>query len=257
MDQFEESTLLIPSSKIFEGIVKCGNGINNVCEEIWKEIGHNKSVTDLVFENSQAWTRKFIELTMAIKFKGIVLGTGDLSELMLGWCTMFGDHASHYNVNCSVPKTLISDLILWKAFHSEKNLSDCLKSILNTKISPELLPAINDEISQDTEENVGPYDLNDFFSYYFIRFGFSPLKIYRLAIAAFIEQSKEPKYNKKEIKEWLLKFLNRFFNSQFKRNCVPDGPKLGSIGVSPRGDWRMPSDIDKEIWLKDLSEIDE
>jgi len=219
---------------------------------MFQNIGHNPDEHDLTYENVQAWARMYTELSLAAEKGGLVLGTGDLSELMLGWCTYLGDHASHYGINAGVPKTLISYLIAWTAEQvygeKEPEVRGILQSILVTPISPELLPpAADGSIAQRTEDKVGPYELHDFFGYYFVRFGFSPKRIVRLALAAFGD-----KYSIGEIKSWFRLFLTRFFRNQFKRSCLPDGPKVGLTCISPRGDWRMPSDADPTVWLQDL-----
>lgn len=236
--------------------------ITKIAEDIFEAIGHDKSETTLVFENVQAWSRKFVELSLATKFKGIVLGTGDLSELMLGWCTYMGDHGSHYAVNSGVPKTLISFLINWTAeviFVKEPAVQEILSDILLTPISPELLPPDGENITQVTEDLNGPYELHDFFGYYLIRFGYSPSRIARLALSAFNQQDIVPtkKYTIGEIKKWLGVFIKRFFANQFKRNFMPDGPKVGLTCLSPRGDWRMPSDAQVKAWLDDWQKIPE
>ena len=175
----------------------------------------------------------------------MVIGTGDLSELALGWATYNGDHMSMYGVNASVPKTLIRHIVAYEAAScSDQNLRRTLEDILETPVSPELLPAADGEISQRTEDLVGPYSLHDFFLYYAVRWAFPPSKIYRLACYAF-----EGSYAPDEIKKWLINFYRRFFAQQFKRSCLPDGPKVGSVTLSPRGDWRMPSDACADIWL--------
>ncbi|MEK7583968.1 MAG: NAD(+) synthase, partial [Patescibacteria group bacterium] len=208
----------------------------------------------LVFQNAQAWARKMIELAIACHKGAIVLGTGDLSELALGWCTMFGDHASHYGVNSGVPKTLISYLISWASdvvFKGDKKLQRCLRDILATPISPELEMAAEDgTIVQMTEQEIGPYELHDFTMYYLLRFGFSPSRICRMALHAF-----DGKYTIDEIKKWMRVFITRFFQTQVKRSCLPDGPKVGLVCVSPRGDWRMPSDALSDAWLRDLDMV--
>ena len=227
--------------------------IKPAVRQFFGDIGHSEDKKDLVYENTQAWTRKLEELATAAQVRGIVLGTGDLSELALGWCTMFGDHASHYGVNAGIPKTLISYLIRWTAdvvFEQEKAVRDVLLDILDTPISPELLPPREREIAQKTEEKIGPYELHDFFIYYFMRFGFSPSRIARMALHAF-----GGKYPLHEIKNWLRVFIVRFFQNQFKRNCLPEGPKVGMTCISPRGDWRMPSDASPAVWLADLERI--
>ena len=174
-------------------------------------------------------------------------GTGDLSELALGWATYNGDHMSMYGVNSSVPKTLVRHLVRHAAENLVPDLHDLLLDVLDTPVSPELLPPQNGEISQKTEQIVGPYDLHDFFLYYFVRFGFTPRKILRLAEHAFAGR-----FDRTTIKHWLTVFLKRFFSQQFKRSCLPDGPKVGSVTLSPRGDWRMPSDAQALVWLEEL-----
>ena len=182
---------------------------------------------------------------------GIVIGTGDLSELALGWATYNGDHMSMYGVNCSIPKTLVRHLVSYEADRNEGQLSDVLKDILDTPVSPELLPPAEDgTISQKTEDIVGPYELHDFFLYYTVRCGFSPKKIFRIAKTAFAGT-----YADEVILKWLRTFTRRFFSQQFKRSCLPDGPKVGSVTLSPRGDWRMPSDASAALWLKELDDI--
>lgn len=227
--------------------------IKPAVRQFFDDIEHSEDQKDLVYENTQAWTRKLEELATAAQVRGIVIGTGDLSELALGWCTMFGDHASHYGVNAGIPKTLISYLIRWTAdvvFEQDEVVRKVLLDILETPISPELLPPVDTEIAQKTEENIGPYELHDFFIYYFMRFGFSPSRIARMALHAFDE-----KYGLGEIKTWLRVFIVRFFQNQFKRNCLPEGPKVGMTCISPRGDWRMPSDASPAVWLEDLERI--
>ncbi len=207
-------------------------------------IGASIESQDVVFENAQARERTQILMDLANKYKGIVIGTGDLSEIALGWATFNGDHMSMYNVNAGVPKTLIRYIIDWYAsVVSDKKISSLLKDILATPISPELVSNSYNEITQKTEEIIGPFDLNDFFLYYFVRYGFSPEKILFLAEVAF-----DKVYSRLEILKWLNNFFNRFFVNQFKRSCMPDGPKVGSVDLSPRGSWRMPSDADGTIW---------
>lgn len=203
---------------------------------------------DLTFENVQARVR-----TLTLMSHGFVLGTGDLSELALGWCTYNGDHMSMYNVNCSIPKTLVKFLVEYVANNDESfsNVKDILLDVVDTEISPELLPPGKDgEIVQSTEDKLGPYELHDFFLSHFIRNGSSPTKIYHLACHAFRSD-----YDCEVIKKTLGIFFHRFFTNQFKRNCVPDGPKVGSVSLSPRGDWRMPSDADAKMWLKEVDEL--
>lgn len=224
-----------------------------VVQTIFAAIGHDPGEKNLTYQNTQSWTRKLIELAVACERGGINLGTGDLSELALGWCTMFGDHASHYNPNSGVPKTLISYLIRWAAdviFEKEEAVRSALLDILDTPISPELLPPKDGVITQKTEDFLGPYELHDFALHSFIRFGFTPYRIARLALAAF-----GGKYDLAEIKNALRIFITRFFQTQVKRSCLPDGPKVGLTALSPRGDWRMPSDADPSVWLEDLARV--
>ena len=191
--------------------------------------------------------RTLILMDVANQTNGLVIGTGDLSELALGWATYNGDHMSMYGVNCSVPKTLVKHLVRFEAARLGGECEEVLNDILNTEISPELLPPENGEISQKTEDLVGPYELHDFFLYYGIRRGFSPEKVKYLAEVAF-----KGDYEKATIDKWLKNFYKRFFAQQFKRSCVPDGVKVGSVSLSPRGDWRMPSDAVCAVWLDDL-----
>lgn len=212
------------------------------------DIGQDESVTDVTFENSQARERTQVIMDIANKTGGIVIGTGDLSELALGWATYNGDHMSMYGVNAGVPKTLVRHLVSYESANTEdKQLSEVLSDILATPVSPELLPPAEGEISQKTEDIVGPYELHDFFLYYMVRCGFPPQKILRIA-----EQSFSGRFDRDTIKKWLTVFLKRFFSQQFKRSCLPDGPKVGSVTLSPRGDWRMPSDACVKLWLENL-----
>ena len=216
------------------------------------DIGHDIGNHDVTYENSQARERTQILMDVANQVGGMVIGTGDLSELALGWCTYNGDHMSMYGVNAGVPKTLVQYLIhylaLLPAFSEQR---DTLIDIVETPISPELTPADNDgNIQQKTEDLVGPYELHDFFLYYHLRLGFRPSKIYMLAQHAFAN-----KYDDETIKHWLQTFCRRFFNQQFKRSCLPDGPKVGSVSLSPRGDWRMPSDAASTLWLKECESL--
>lgn len=212
-----------------------------------KDIGHDPKVYDVAYENIQARERTQILMDVANEVGGIVVGTGDLSELALGWCTYNGDHMSMYAVNNSIPKTLVKYLVRFVADSDEK-VKDILYDILDTPISPELLPPTEEgEIEQKTEDKIGPYELHDFFLYHFFRYGASLDKILFLAIKTF-----EPDYQEEEIKQWLKVFIKRFFSQQFKRNCLPDGPKVGTVSLSPRGDLRMPSDASVRSWLKDL-----
>jgi len=224
----------------------------------FKDIDHDISNHDVTYENSQARERTQILMDLANKYGGMVIGTGDLSELALGWATYNGDHMSMYAVNASVPKTLIKYLVRYVA-DSEVNekTKEALYDVIDTPISPELIPA--DElgnIKQKTEDLVGPYELHDFFLYNLMRFGFRPKKIFKLAQRAFDGSSSEAgKYDDETIKKWLQTFIRRFFNQQFKRSCLPDGPKVGSVTLSPRGDWRMPSDACSTIWLKEVESL--
>lgn len=218
----------------------------------FKDIEHDPNIHDVTYENSQARERTQILMDIANQVGGIVIGTGDLSELALGWATYNGDHMSMYGVNASIPKTLVRHLVAYEAaVTTDDKLSDVLLDVLDTPVSPELLPPEKDgTISQKTEDIVGPYELHDFFLYYVIRFGFSPKKIYRLACASF-----NGLYDNDTILKWLKKFYWRFFSQQFKRSCMPDGPKVGSVTLSPRGDWRMPSDACVNLWQKELDSI--
>jgi len=219
------------------------------CLQHFKDIGHDPEVHDVVFENVQARERTQILMDLANKAGGIVIGTGDLSELALGWSTYNGDHMSMYAINIGIPKTLVRYMVAWAAQEAYPRLRAVLEDILDTPVSPELLPHQEDEIVQKTEETVGPYELHDFFLYHFIKSGATPSKILLLAQIAFAGR-----YERAEIKKWLALFLRRFFSQQFKRSCLPDGPKVGTIALSPRGDWRMPSDAVVGVWLKELEE---
>ena len=228
--------------------------ISDAVNQHFKDIGHDPSVQDITYENSQARERTQILMDIANQENGLVVGTGDLSELALGWATYNGDHMSMYGVNASIPKTLVRHLVSYEAERTasiSQTLSKALEDIVATPVSPELLPPTEDgQISQKTEEQVGPYELHDFFLYYFIRFGFAPSKIYRLAVIAF-----EDVYDEYTIYKWEETFIKRFFAQQFKRSCLPDGPKVGTVTLSPRGDWRMPSDASRAIWLEDLQTV--
>ena len=219
----------------------------------FKDIGHDIDDHSVTFENAQARERTQVLMDIANRSGGLVIGTGDLSELALGWCTYNGDHMSMYAVNCSIPKTLVRYLVGYLARdNAEKDeaLHDVLEDILATPVSPELLPAVQGQISQRTEDLVGPYELHDFFLYYMLRWGFSPGKIYRLALYALGRQ-----YSREVILKWLKVFYRRFFSQQFKRSCVPDGPKVGTVALSPRGDWRMPSDASWTLWQAELEKL--
>ena len=219
--------------------------------QILQDIGHDTITQDVVFENAQARYRTTILMQKANQVGGIVIGTGDLSESALGWCTYNGDHMSHYNVNCGVPKTLVRFVVEWVANNEvQPAVARVLQSIVDTPISPELTMPQQGIIAQRTEEIVGPYELHDFFLFHMVRRGSSPGKIMYLAEQA--HGGAGGKYGSAEIEKWLRMFITRFFKSQFKRSAVPDGPKVGSVALSPRGDWRMPSDASPEQWLQDL-----
>ena len=226
--------------------------IEKAVRQHFADIGHDENNHDVTYENSQARERTQILMDMANQYNGMVIGTGDMSELALGWATYNGDHMSMYGVNASVPKTLVKYLVQWVAENGvDEDSKTTLLDIVDTPISPELIPADeNGEIKQKTEDLVGPYELHDFFLYYFLRFGFRPSKIYYLANIAF-----KGNYDEETIKKWLAIFFRRFFNQQFKRSCLPDGPKVGSISISPRGDWRMPSDANSAMWLKEIEAL--
>lgn len=224
--------------------------IIDACIQHFKDIGHDPEVKDLTFENVQARKRTQILMDIAYKENGLAIGTGNMSELALGWCTYNGDHMSMYALNAGITKTLVKALVAYAA-DTMPEASAILRDILDTPISPELLPPDeNGEIKQITEEFVGPYELHDFFLYYMLKYHFSPKKIVQLAETAF-----DGKYNIHEIKKWLGVFYRRFFSQQFKRSCLPDGPKICDISLSPRGDLKMPSDMYANIWLKELDEI--
>lgn len=214
----------------------------------FEDIGHDKKMKDITYENAQARERTKILMDIANEENGIVVGTGDLSELALGWCTYNGDHMSMYALNTSIPKTLVEYIIKWVADNSKEEYKNIINDILDTPISPELLPPDEkDNIEQKTEEQVGPYILHDFFLYHFLRYGAEPKKIYILACKTFKND-----FKKEDIKHWLQVFIKRFFTQQFKRNCMPDGPKVGTVSLSPRGDLRMPSDASYNIWLNNF-----
>ena len=222
------------------------------------DLGHDINVHDLTYENSQARERTQILMDAAGQMGGFVVGTGDLSELALGWATYNGDHMSMYGVNASIPKTLVKHLVSWAARNMAEASRTTLLDIVDTPISPELIPADeNGNIKQVTEDLVGPYELHDFFLYYVLRFGFRPQKIYYLACRAFDGTGNGTAYTNEVILKWLRTFFRRFFTQQFKRSCLPDGPKVGSCSLSPRGDWRMPSDASSDAWLADLETEDE
>ncbi len=235
------------------GVTTLEISIKEACEQHFKDIGHDIGIHDITYENAQARERTQILMDVANKENGIVIGTGDLSELALGWATYNGDHMSMYGVNSSIPKTLVKYIVKWYA--DEETTGEIQKALLDvfdTPVSPELLPPDKDgNISQYTEKSVGSYDLNDFFLYNVVRNGFEPAKIYFLARKAFKEE-----FSDEVILETLKKFYKRFFTQQFKRSCMPDGVKVGSVSLSPRGDWRMPSDASYELWLAQLNNME-
>ena len=227
--------------------------IANTVHSHFKDIGQDEQVLDVTFENGQARVRTLELMDTANRTGGLVVGTGDLSELALGWATYNGDHMSMYGVNAGVPKTLVRHLVRYEAdIAASAKLRRVLLDILDTPVSPELLPAKDGEIAQKTEDLVGPYELHDFYLYYVLRFGFGPAKIFRLAKAAFAGRAEYPD---EVLYRWLRNFYWRFFAQQFKRSCLPDGPKVGSVTLSPRGDWRMPSDAAAALWLAELEQI--
>ena len=228
--------------------------ISQAVRRHFADIGQSMENHDVTFENGQARERTQVLMDIANQTGGIVIGTGDLSELALGWCTYNGDHMSNYAVNAGIPKTLVRHLVSFISDDKEAEdpqLSTVLTDILDTPVSPELLPAVQGEISQRTEDLVGPYELHDFFLYYMLRWGFPPRKIFRLA-----EYALGRTYSRDVILKWLKVFYRRFFSQQFKRSCVPDGPKVGSAALSPRGDWRMPSDASAALWMAELETLE-
>ena len=241
------------------GITHIEINISEAVKLHFKDIDHDINVHDATYENSQARERTQILMDLANKYGGMVLGTGDLSELALGWCTYNGDHMSMYSVNASVPKTLIRPLVRRVAQDYDDHTRSILEDIVSTPISPELVPTDNDgNIAQKTEDLVGPYDLHDFFIFHLIKEGFPPAKIFTLACKAFAEgpyADGRPTFSRETIKKWLIVFLRRFFNQQFKRSCMPDGPKVGPVSFSPRGDWRMPSDAVARLWISEAEAI--
>lgn len=226
--------------------------IKDACLLHFRDIGHDPDIHDVTYENVQARERTQILMDYANKIRGLVIGTGDMSELALGWATYNGDHMSMYGVNASVPKTLVRYIIQWYAdYEADENIKRILHDILDTPISPELLPpSANGEIAQRTEDILGPYEAHDFFLYHVLRGGAAPAKIFYMARIAF-----EGIYSPEQLLGWLKVFFKRFFAQQFKRSCLPDGPKVGTVSLSPRGDWRMPSDASADVWMKELDEI--
>jgi NAD+ synthase (glutamine-hydrolysing) len=226
--------------------------IKEACIRHFKDIDHDMTVHDVTYENSQARERTQILMDVANRLGGLVIGTGDLSELALGWATYNGDHMSMYGVNSGVPKTLVRYLVGWAAHQLDEQSEKILTDILDTPVSPELLPFDEKgEIAQKTEDIVGPYELHDFFLYNFIRGGYRPAKILFLA-----EQAFRGSYDHATIRKWLEVFFRRFFSQQFKRSAMPDGPKVGSVTLSPRGDWRMPSDACNTLWMAELEKLE-
>jgi NAD+ synthase (glutamine-hydrolysing) len=226
--------------------------VSDACMLHFKDIGHDPNVHDLTYENTQARERTQILMDLANQLNGLVVGTGDMSELALGWATYNGDHISMYGVNAGIPKTLVRHLVTWIADNRiEESARETLADIIQTPVSPELLPLdAKGKITQFTEDLVGPYALHDFFLFYTLRYGFSPGKIYFLARQAFNDS-----YKNDEILRWMSVFFHRFFSQQFKRSCMPDGPKVGSVNLSPRGDWRMPSDACADLWLDEIKNL--
>lgn len=239
------------------GVTSMEISISDSVRQHFKDIGQDMAVHDVTYENSQARERTQILMDLSNKLGGMVVGTGDLSELALGWATYNGDHMSMYGVNAGIPKTLIKYLVEFVASKIDESSRSTLYDILDTPVSPELIPADeNGNISQKTEELVGPYELHDFFLYNILRFGFRPRKIFMLARRAFDGSHEGASfYDDDTIKKWLKTFLRRFFAQQFKRSCLPDGPKVGSVSLSPRGDWRMPSDASASLWLKECEQL--
>ncbi len=225
--------------------------IRDAVMQHFQDIGQDPDHHDVTYENAQARERTQVLMDLANKENGLVVGTGDMSELALGWATYNGDHMSMYAVNAGVPKTLVRHLIsVYGDIFRDEELKQVLTDILDTPVSPELLPPEEGKISQKTEDLVGPYELHDFFLYYMLRFGYRPAKIYRVAKAAFGDS-----YDDAAIHKWLTTFCRRFFAQQFKRSCLPDGPKVGSVALSPRGDWRMPSDANVDLWMEELEKV--
>ena len=224
--------------------------IGDSVSQHFQDIGHDPEIHDVTYENSQARERTQVLMDLSNQYGGLVIGTGDLSELALGWATFNGDHMSMYGVNCSIPKTLVRHLVYHAAVTGGGELCGLLKDVLDTPVSPELLPPVDGVIAQKTENIVGPYELHDFFLYYMLRFGFTPTKIFHMAQSAFAGT-----YDDGTIKKWMTVFYRRFFAQQFKRSCLPDGPKVGSVTLSPRGDWRMPSDASARLWLSEIEAL--
>ena len=231
--------------------------IKESCIQHFKDINHDVNIHDVTYENGQARERTQILMDIANQMNGLVIGTGDLSELALGWATYNGDHMSNYGVNASIPKTLVRQLVGWVAkTNKDITIQKTLNDIIDTPISPELVPADNEgNIKQKTEDLVGPYELHDFFLYYIVRYGFRPAKVFYLAQKAFGSNNMTLGYDEDTIKKWLTTFCRRFFTQQFKRSCMPDGPKVGSVSLSPRGDWCMPSDASYNMWINECEQL--
>lgn len=247
------------TDRTYQNALKLAKSLGTTLKEIsivkavkqhFKDIGHDENVQDITYENGQARERTQILMDIANMHNGLVIGTGDMSEMALGWATYNGDHMSMYAVNISIPKTLVRYLVGWYAEETDKKTAAVLRDILDTPVSPELLPPKDGKIAQKTEDIVGPYELHDFFLYYLLRFGYTPSKIFRLAKIAF-----EGVYDNGTIKKWMKTFYQRFFSQQFKRSCMPDGPKVGTVSLSPRGDLRMPSDASAELWLEEIEKL--
>ena len=248
------------TSRTYDNACRLAKALGSTLQEVnireavkvhFKEIGQDENCHDVTYENGQARERTQVLMDLANQRGGLVIGTGDMSELALGWATYNGDHMSMYGVNAGVPKTLVRHLVQYSADTcQDPGLREVLLDVLDTPVSPELLPPVDGVISQKTEDLVGPYELHDFFLYYMLRCGFSPAKVYRVAAGAFADS-----YGEETVRKWLKIFYRRFFGQQFKRSCLPDGPKVGSVALSPRGDLRMPSDASLAVWQKELDEI--
>ena len=248
------------TSRTYDNACRLAKALGSTLQEVnireavkvhFKEIGQDENCHDVTYENGQARERTQVLMDLANQRGGLVIGTGDMSELALGWATYNGDHMSMYGVNAGVPKTLVRHLVQYSADTcQDPGLREVLLDVLDTPVSPELLPPVDGVISQKTEDLVGPYELHDFFLYYMLRCGFSPAKVYRVAAGAFADS-----YGEETVRKWLKIFYRRFFSQQFKRSCLPDGPKVGSVALSPRGDLRMPSDASLAVWQKELDEI--
>jgi len=247
------------TDRTYQNALKLARSLGTTLKEIsivdavrqhFKDIGQEETVHDVTYENGQARERTQILMDLANKYNGLVIGTGDMSEMALGWATYNGDHMSMYAVNVSIPKTLVRYLVNYYADEADEQTAKVLYDVLATPVSPELLPPENGEIAQKTEDIVGPYELHDFFLYYMLRFGYSPAKIFRLARIAF-----HGEYTEEIIIKWMEVFYRRFFSQQFKRSCVPDGPKVGTVSLSPRGDLRMPSDACSALWLREIMSL--